>query len=201
MTDQNNEQVILNGGDLEELVTSFRSKVEISDRKYGFPSTLYRNCFVGNEAVQVLIDEGMAADVEDAVRLGNIMLEGGARFRVEELETWLDAGLPEAVFETNRYLLENGYDNSAEAALREDIHVIPPVFIHESAQVESSVVGPYASIGANCVVKDAVLRDCIVDEETHISGMVLENSLVGARARLEGKPRSINLGDDTQAML
>ena len=88
MKDRNNEQVILNGGDLQELITSFRSKVVISDRTYGFPPKLYRDCFVGSEAVQLLIDEGMAADVEDALRLGHIMLESGLFHHVQRAHTF-----------------------------------------------------------------------------------------------------------------
>ena len=83
MAEHKDEQLVLNGDDLEELVASFRSKVDISDRKYGFPSKLYKNCFVGTEAVHVLMDEGMATDVEDAVRIGNIMLESGVFHHVQ----------------------------------------------------------------------------------------------------------------------
>ena len=34
--------------------------------------------------------------------------------RTQPVEIWLDAGTPEALLETNRYLLEHGLDNSAE---------------------------------------------------------------------------------------
>ena len=88
MTEQKDAQVVLSGSDLEELATTFRSKVDISDRKYGFPAKRYENCFVGTEAVQVLIDEGMAADVDDAVRIGNIMLESGLFHHVQRAHSF-----------------------------------------------------------------------------------------------------------------
>ncbi|RPJ41120.1 MAG: nucleotidyltransferase family protein, partial [Chloroflexi bacterium] len=37
----------------------------------------------------------------------NIMLEDGARMRPEKVDVWLDAGTPDTVLETNRYLLEH----------------------------------------------------------------------------------------------
>lgn len=83
MTEENDKQVALHVSDLEKLAAIFKSKVEISDRKYGFPSKLYKDCFVGNEAVLVLLEEGMANDVEDAVRIGNIMLESGVFHHVQ----------------------------------------------------------------------------------------------------------------------
>ena len=83
MTEHKDQQLVLSGDDLEELAASFKNKVDISDRKYGFPSKLYEKCFVGTEAVHVLMDEGMATDVEDAVRIGNIMLEAGVFHHVQ----------------------------------------------------------------------------------------------------------------------
>jgi glucose-1-phosphate thymidylyltransferase len=32
--------------------------------------------------------------------------------RTEKVNIWLDAGTPESLLETNRYLLENGHNNS-----------------------------------------------------------------------------------------
>ena len=64
------------------------------------------------------------------------MLEGGARMRTEKVDVWLDAGTPETVLETNRYLLEHGRDNTEQACQRQGVTIIPPVFIHETAQIE-----------------------------------------------------------------
>ena len=126
----------------------------------------------------------------------NLMLDKGYHMRVEEIETWLDAGTPEAMFETNEYLLGHGYDNSQTAAKRPGVAIVPPVFVHESAQIESSVIGPNVSIGAGCVLKDVVLSNSIIDDNTHISRMLLKDSLIGQHAELEGRPISYNLGDN-----
>ncbi|MFW2368490.1 MAG: FAD-containing oxidoreductase [Desulforhopalus sp.] len=71
------ERVSLMESDLEELRSSFRAIVDLRDRKYGFPPKIYESCFVGNEAVSTLIESGLAADEDDAVRLGNVMLHSG----------------------------------------------------------------------------------------------------------------------------
>ncbi len=60
----------------------------------------------------------------------NIMLERGAKMRTQPVDVWLDAGMPDALLETNRYMLEHGHDNSAEAAsAHPGVAIIPPVFI------------------------------------------------------------------------
>jgi len=64
--------------ELEALTTRLRGVLDIRDRKYGFPSKTYPKCFVGSEAVAQLVKEGFAMDEEDAVRMGNMLLNAGA---------------------------------------------------------------------------------------------------------------------------
>lgn len=78
------EKHSLHKEDLEEVCRLFREIVPIQDRKYGFPGTTYRDCFVGEEAVTKLIEHGMALDEEDALRLGNILLESGFFHHVQK---------------------------------------------------------------------------------------------------------------------
>ena len=77
------EQVSLKSSDLKELRRSFKAIVDIRDRQYGFPSKTYESCFVGDEAISKMIEKGLAADEEDAVRLGNVMLHGGIFHHVQ----------------------------------------------------------------------------------------------------------------------
>jgi glucose-1-phosphate thymidylyltransferase len=125
----------------------------------------------------------------------NILLERGARLRTERIETWLDAGTPESLLETNRYLLSHGYDNSADAARRPGIAVIPPVFIHPSAVIESSVIGPNVSIGRGCELTRAVISNSVIEDCGHIKHMILEDSLVGQEVQLAGQANRFNIGN------
>ena len=63
--------------DLEALTERVKHVLDIRDRKYGFPSKTYPKCFVGSEAVAQLVAEGIANDEEDAVHIGNMMLNAG----------------------------------------------------------------------------------------------------------------------------
>jgi glucose-1-phosphate thymidylyltransferase len=129
----------------------------------------------------------------------NILVDGGAHFAINRVETWMDAGIPEALLETNRYLLEHGHDNSAQA-VRPGVAIIPPVFIHPSAVIVNSVVGPHVSLGEGCVLKEVVVHNSIFDEGAHVIHMVVEGSLLGRNVEIQGQSMRLNLGDQSWAM-
>ncbi len=126
----------------------------------------------------------------------NIFLEYGQRLRVREVNVWVDCGTPEAVLETNRYLLSHGHDNSQEVQ-REGVVIIPPVFISPSAHVRHAVIGPYATIADGCFIENAIIRDSIVDSGARIVNAVLEQSLIGRDAYVGGRFRRFNVGDSS----
>lgn len=126
----------------------------------------------------------------------NIMLDRGAKMRTRRVETWLDAGIPDALLETNRHLLSHGYDNSNEIAPKENLAIIPPVNIHSSAQITASVIGPFVSVGKNCVIDRVVLSNSILEDGVYVSNSVLSGSILGRDVLVEGKAESLNLGDN-----
>ncbi len=128
----------------------------------------------------------------------NIMLEQGLKMRTEPVEVWQDCGKPEALLATNRYLLENGRDNSQQAARREGVVIIPPVYVDATAQVSESVIGPYVTVAADCVVERSLLRDTIVDAGSQIRDSMLAASLIGRDAHVSGRYRSLNVGDSSE---
>jgi len=148
------------------------------------------------------IEEQMRRDIQlkgeyflaDAV---NIMLERGLQMRVEKVDVWLDAGTVEALLETNHYLLAHHRDNSALASQRSGVVVIPPVFVHPSAKIENSVIGPYASIGADCQVIGSIVRNSILEDGAQVCDVILEDSLIGRQAQIQSRPMVVNAGDQT----
>ena len=65
----------------------------IKDRKHGIRRTTYEKCFVGKEAVQALIKEGIAVDEQDALNIGNILLEAGVFHHVLDEHTFKNENL------------------------------------------------------------------------------------------------------------
>jgi glucose-1-phosphate thymidylyltransferase len=126
----------------------------------------------------------------------NIMIEGGAKLRVQEVSVWLDCGTAQTVLETNRYLLEHGHDNSGDWRNNHCV-VVPPVNIHPTAKIVNSVIGPYATIGEGCYIESSVVRESIVEAGAEVVDHVLAKSLIGRDAVLHGRPRRLNVGDNS----
>ena len=128
-----------------------------------------------------------------------VMLEQGARLRTMHVRQWADAGTREAILDTNRRLLAAGYgsEDALERSFSDGFTVIPPVYIHPSADVEASVIGPYATIEAGVKVRNAVIRDSIIDPEAQIQDCILENALIGEKAKVTGQGKSLFVGDNS----
>jgi glucose-1-phosphate thymidylyltransferase len=128
----------------------------------------------------------------------NNLLDEGLRMRVEAVDVWQDCGKPDALLETNRYLLETGRDNTAEASKRLGVVVVPPVYIDPTAQVSESVIGPHVSISAGCEVRRSLVRDSIIDDGSQILDTALAASIIGREARVIGRYRALNVGDSSE---
>jgi glucose-1-phosphate thymidylyltransferase len=154
------------------------------------------------QAIDKQIERGIQLKNEyflaDAV---NIMLEEGLKMKVRPVDIWLDAGTPETLLETNRYLLDHGKDNGDDYRSRGDLVINPPVFIHPEADVTSSIIGPYVSLGAGCKVDNSIICDSILEDEAAVSGAILESSLLGRKACIARRPGIVNMGDQTEVTL
>jgi glucose-1-phosphate thymidylyltransferase len=154
------------------------------------------------QAIEEQMERGISLKNEfylaDAI---NVMLEHGLKMRVERVQTWLDAGLPEDVLKTNRYYLEHGHDSISEGYTHNNAVVIPPVYIHPTAIVERSVIGPHVVIGANCSINNCILRDTIIDDGSQITNVIMEHSLIGREVKMHDQAGIYHLGDNTELTL
>ncbi len=162
--------------------------------------------FKSAENLVSAVDEQIKRDIQlkgeyflaDAI---NIMLEHGARMRTEHVDVWLDTGTIEATLQTNQFMLDHGKDNSADASKQNDVKVIAPVFIHPSAKVTGSVIGPHVSVGADCEVSHCIISNSILDEGSAVSNCALDGSFIGRNARVDGQSKTINIGDNSSIKL
>ena len=149
-------------------------------------------------AIEQQIKENISLNEEyflvDAI---NLMIKDGALMRVQPVNIWLDAGKPEALLDTNRHLLNNGNDNSSEAIKRNNVTILPPVYIHPKANIKNCVIGPHVSIGQGAIIENTVLRNSIVEQNAIITNMILENSLIGRTAAVRGRVETMNIGDNS----
>ncbi|HCU80696.1 MAG: nucleotidyltransferase [Chloroflexi bacterium] len=126
-----------------------------------------------------------------------ILLDQGLKMQAKEVEIWKDCGKPESLLETNKYLLEHGHDNSPQVQV-EGFVIVPPVNIHVDAKITNSVIGPHATIGADCIITSSIIRDSIIEQGTQIEDTVLTQSLIGRYATVKGKSSTFNIGDQSE---
>lgn len=129
-----------------------------------------------------------------------VLLEEGARIKTMPVDYWLDGGTPASILETNTRLLGLGRGASADALERsygEGFTVIPPVYIHDSAEIEASVIGPYAHIDAGVTVRGAIVRHSIIDPGATVRDVVLDHALIGEGAGVIGRPARLFVGDNS----
>ena len=136
----------------------------------------------------------------------NIMIERGLKMRTQTVEVWLDTGTIDATLETNRYLLEHGKANKTKNEKQHGIKIVSPVFVHASAEISNSVIGPYASIGADCIITDVRIEDSILEAGVTVDAASLKGSFIGRQARVQGRsadnpPLKLNIGDNSSVTL
>jgi glucose-1-phosphate thymidylyltransferase len=141
------------------------------------------------KAIETQIQRGTSLNKEyylaDAI---NILVENGMRIRTEKVVKWLDAGTPEAIIETNAYLLQHRSASHNKMVAEQSNILIHPIYIHASSCVNNSIIGPNVSIGENCSISGCMLKNTIVDDDSTVSDVALVNSLIGRGCSLSGKP-------------
>jgi glucose-1-phosphate thymidylyltransferase len=123
-----------------------------------------------------------------------MMINKGAEFSTFPVDGWYDCGKPETLLSTNRFLL----DKKPSFVKLKDSIIIPPVFISDSAIIERSVIGPYASVADGAILKDSVVRNCIISFNAKVVSSLLEESIIGNDAEVKGHFHKLNVGDSSQ---
>jgi len=131
------------------------------------------------DALQAIIDQG--------VEVGT--------FPVKE---WYDCGKPETLLDSNRRLLVR-YAKTFKGG--KDAIVIPPVNIHERAEITRSIVGPNVSVAIGASITDSIITESIIGAEAKLECVALSNSIIGPQAEIKGAFHSLNVGDSSSVHL
>src|SRR5687768_12020949 len=133
-----------------------------------------------------------------------LMIEDGAKVRTQKADGWLDTGTIDATLDTNKILLE-GKANKTVNENVDGVEIIAPSFVHPSAEIKNSVIGPYSSIGANCKIVNSQIEQSIVEADCDIQDAALSRSLVGIKTRIrgrgDGQAIQLNVGDNSDIFL
>jgi glucose-1-phosphate thymidylyltransferase len=127
----------------------------------------------------------------------------GLRFRAQAVTEWLDCGNKEATVFTNQRYLDylNGQNLISPTAKLINTVIVQPVFIGDGADIQDSIIGPHVSVGKQCKISHAIIKNSLIQENTTIQDANLKDSLFGNFVRYAGKIDDCSLGDYTTVNL
>ncbi len=149
---------------------------------------LYDAC---NEIIEKDITTKGEYQITDALQL---MINKGIEFVPYSIDGWYDCGKVETLLETNRILLSQ----HKETYRREGCIIIEPCYIDPDCILTNSIVGPFVTVAAGCVIKNSIIENSILNELSRLENVILEGSVVGAFAEVTGRRSSINVSDYSQ---
>jgi len=173
---------------ISQIKPSFRGELEITD------------------AIQKLLDKGKTVK--------SFILE----------RWWLDTGKKDDLLEANRVVLDElvkedlkGKIDAASkvvgrVALAKGAHVERsiirgPAVIGEGTVIKGSFIGPYTSIGNNCIIEDAALEHSVILDGAKVVNIErLEDSVIGRNAvvaseKQNSKALRLMIGDDAEVKI
>jgi glucose-1-phosphate thymidylyltransferase len=192
--------------DKEGWVTRFIEKPESMENNLVVVGCYY---FKSGEKLLAAIEEQMERNLTfkgEYFLTGTVslMIEQGAKVRTQQSTSWLDTGTIDATLETNKILLA-GKANKTQNEVVDGVEIIAPSFVHPSAEIKNSVIGPYSSIGANCKITNSWIEQSIVESDCEIQDAALSRSLVGIKATIRGRGAGqviqLNVGDNSDIFL
>ena len=111
-----------------------------------------------------------------------LMIEQGETIEAVEINGWYDCGTEDSILESHQFLLEQQKSNMYDQA----VGVIPPVFIHPTAQIQNSQIGPNVTLDAGVTVRNSKIVDSIIGEDSVIEGQNLKHTLLAQGSYFEG---------------
>lgn len=144
--------------------------------------------------------------LDDTVNLPSLLAHLRKRdLRIDEEPATmsLDVSSIEGFHFANRRLLGLGYgsEDAIERSYVEDFTVMPPVFLHETAVIENSVVGPFANIEAGVKITNSVVSNSLIGQHSSVENAILDGSLIGEHARVQAVGNSVTVGNDAELIL
>jgi len=124
-------------------------------------------------------------------------IEQGGTLTTFPVSGWYDCGKTETLLETNRVLLDKR--GGAPAVPGSVIHA--PVVIGAGAVIENCILGPHVSVAAGARLKNAVVRDSIINESATVEDVLIEGSVVGGSALVRGGFKRVNVGESSDVRI
>jgi len=125
------------------------------------------------------------------------LLKDDKVFRKATVDEWLDCGTLPAWRETSGVIVEKEATDIDES-LFEDTTINQPVYIGGDVELVGCEIGPYASIGAGCSLKNSSVKNSLIQVHTTIEDSQIEDSTIGKHVELKSVDQQVHLGDHSK---
>lgn len=141
----------------------------------------------GEKSEVVRLEQDILSDLADSRQF----------YVLETKDFWRQIKTAGSAVPANALYLQKAFQSGSEELARASANIIPPVFIHPTAQVDPTAkLGPHVSVGPRAIIGPGVrVKESIVLEDVEIKhdalvqyAIVGWSSRVGAWARIEGTP-------------
>lgn len=121
----------------------------------------------------------------------------GVKFKTGKVIEWLDCGNKNATVNSNQRVLEfeKDLDTIDESAEIINSTIIQPTRVLKGAKIINSVVGPHVTIGHNTVISNSIIKNTIVQNDSKVSGVNCENSMIGNKVTYDIPAKDLSVGD------
>lgn len=185
-------------GDIVELVekpTTFVSNQAVIGIYY------FKDVAVLKHKLQEVLDENITNGGEYQINDGiKRMMAEGRIFKTGTVDEWMDCGNKNVMLETNEKMLDFISQDGEEQLIspnvtKQNATIVEPCFIGENVKLINSTVGPYVSIGNNCVIENSTLTNSLIQNKSTIKNAHLNQAMIGNNVVFNGEFKQISIGD------
>ncbi len=181
--------------------------VELVEKPKEFVSDLavigiyyFKNVGVLKNELQYVLDNDIINGGEYQINDGiKRMMEKGMKFVPGKVDEWMDCGNKNVTVETNQRMLgfleKDGEPLVAGSIQTDNANIIEPCYIGENVVLKNTTVGPYVSVGSDCVLENSTVKNSLIQSNSKISNANLDNAMIGNHVVFDGNFEAISIGD------
>ena len=167
---------------------------------YFFDNNVFK-CFKGKDKIK--LSERGEYEISSPFQW---LIDHGYRVEVSEYKgKWLDPGKIADWIDSNEYLLDAKIKPKIESEIGSSVKIKNRVYIGKNCSISNSeirgpasilggttitdaYIGPYTSIGKDCVIQGARIENCVLMGKVTISNVKrqIDNSLIGSNSEISG---------------
>lgn len=161
----------------------------------------FKDVSVLKEKLQEVLDENIMNGGEYQINDGiKRMMTDGKVFKTGTVDEWMDCGNKSVTLDTNAKMLgflasDNEEQLVDDSVVLDNSEVIEPCYIGRGTVLKNATIGPYVSIGKDCVIENTTVKNSLIQNQTSIKNANLEEAMIGNHVKYNGDFTKISIGD------